>query len=381
MVVSSANPQVLYFGSFELDLRTSQLRQQGRPLRLQDQPFQLLALLAQRPGELVDREEIRQKLWARNTFVEFDDSVNHAIRKVREALRDSAVSPRFIETVPRQGYRFIAPVQVVTDQDESQIAGSRVECRADNVATAVEKGTWHFLRDSVGRRPSTRLTVLLVGTVVLISAVVLVRRIRPEPTQISSLAVLPLENLSGDASQEYFSDGVTEAIITDLGQIKGIRVISRTSVLPFKRSSKTLPQIARDLNVDALMEGGIVRSGGRVRITAQLVAANPERHIWASSYEGDAGDIIGLQREIARAVAREIRATLSVASSAKWRAGSQIPRLMSSTFAAANILTIFMKASFPRRWNTCNALSCWTPTMRPRMRALRWPMRKWVSSL
>ena len=287
-VTSPPNSLLLRFGLFELDLATGELRQDGKVVRLQEQPLQLLSLLVQRPGELVGREEIRQRLWPQDTFVEFDDSVNHAVKKVREALGDSAANPRFIETIPRQGYRFIAPVRVPGRQG---IADKPV-----------------VLRPARGHRVGW----LLLGTVVAAACVVfLVLHSRTHTAPIRSLAVLPLANLSGDATQDYFSDGITESIITDLGKIRGIRVISRTSVMQFKRRDTPLPRIASELGVDALVEGGIVRNGGRVRITAQLVAANPERHLWAASYEGDSNDIIVLQREVAEAVAREIRATLS----------------------------------------------------------------------
>ena len=287
MAVGSTKPQVLCFGLFELYLEASQLRREGKPVHLQEQPLQLLALLAEKPGELVGREEIRQKLWPQNTFVEFDDSVNHAIKKVREALGDSAANPRFIETVPRQGYRFIAPVRV----SESE-----------------EKLDTPVVRRGVSSR---WVGWLVLGIAVATGCLVFFAlRSRARMPQIRSLAVLPLANLSGDPSQEYFSDGVTESIITDLGKVSGIRVISRTSVMQFKGGKAPLPQIARDLGVDALVEGGIVRNGDHVRITAQLVAANPERHLWAASYEGDSRDIIALQRDVAQAVAREIRATL-----------------------------------------------------------------------
>jgi TolB-like protein/DNA-binding winged helix-turn-helix (wHTH) protein len=303
MAVSSTKPQVLCFGLFELCLAAGQLRREGNLVHLQEQPLQLLALLVQRPGELVGRDEIRQELWPQDTFVEFDDSVNHAIKKVREALGDSAANPSFIETVPRQGYRFIAPVRVPETEEKDHT--SVVKHRAD--------------------APRVGWLVLLIAIATGCLAFFALRS-RARTPQIRSLAVLPLANLSGDSSQEYFSDGVTEAIITDVGKIRGIRVISRTSVMQFKGGKAPLPQIARDLGVDALVEGGIVRNGSRVRITAQLVAANPERHLWAASYEGDARDIIGLQRDVAEAVAREIRATLSTTpgwSSAKYAVNPQ----------------------------------------------------------
>jgi TolB-like protein/DNA-binding winged helix-turn-helix (wHTH) protein/Flp pilus assembly protein TadD len=287
MPTTCSKPRVLRFGQFELYLATGQLRREGKLVHLQEQPFQLLSLLAQRPGELVGRDEIRQELWPDNTFVEFDDSVNHAIKKIREALGDSATNPRFVETVPRQGYRFIAPVRVPETEATSDkpVAAARVQHRG------------------IARR------ILGIAVAAACLAVFAFHN-RTQSPSIRSLAVLPLANLSGDSAQDYFSDGVTESIITDLGQIRGIRVISRTSVMQFKRSNTPLPQIARELGVDALVEGGIVRNRGHVRITAQLVAANPERHLWAASYERDANDIIGLQRDVAQAVAREIRATL-----------------------------------------------------------------------
>ena len=283
---SSSKPSVIRFGLFEIDLRSRRLAKQGRLIRLQGQPLQLLELLLQKPHELVTREEIRQNLWPGDTFVEFDDSVNHAVRKLREALGDTAEKACFVETVPRLGYRFIAPVQLPND-----------EARPPKI---------HW------RWSGFLLWCSVVGSVALISTVVAVRILRVRPVAVHAIAVLPLQNLSGDPGQEYFSDGITEAIITELGRSRGIRVISHQSVMRFKGDGKSLPQIARELGTDALVEGGVVRSGNRVRITAQLVAANPERHLWASSYESNAADILSLQREVAHAIAREIRASLSV---------------------------------------------------------------------
>lgn len=363
MAVSSANPALLSFGLFELDLRTSQLRQQGRLVHLQDQPLQLLALLAQSPGELVEREEIRQRLWAENTFVEFDDSVNHAIRKVREVLGDSASSPRFIETVPRQGYRFIAPVKVLTGSVEADDARQRDQFLSLPLVRVLEPETPGRPKIAVKRLPRIAWWIGL-GVVIGAAAFYLVR-IRPKAAAVNSLAVLPLENLSGDPAQEYFSDGVTEAIITDLGKIDGIRVISRTSVMPFKRANKTLPQIARDLDVDALMEGGIVRSGGRVRITAQLVAVNPERHVWAASYERDARDIIALQREIAEAVAHQIRATLRTSVGATEAKGSVNPNAYELYLRGREHLNYFDKAEFPQAVEYLNKAIALDPNYAP----------------
>src|SRR6266550_2956057 len=194
------------FGVFELDLRAGELHKGGRTIRLQEQPLQILAMLLARPGEVVTREEIRQKLWSNDTTVEFDHSINAAIKRLRDALGDSAERPRFIETLPRRGYRFIASVERAT---------------AESLAP------------------------------------------------IKSLAVLPLENLIGDPTQDFFVDGMTDALITRLAQIAALRVTSRTSVLRYKGAHKSLPEIARELNVDAVIEGTVTRAGGRVRITAQ----------------------------------------------------------------------------------------------------------------
>jgi TolB-like protein/DNA-binding winged helix-turn-helix (wHTH) protein/Tfp pilus assembly protein PilF len=366
MGASSYKPRVLCFGLFELDLVAGQLHHHGRLVHLQEQPIQLLALLLQRPGELVDREEIRQKLWAQHTFVEFDDSVNHAIWKVRDALGDSASSPRFIETVPRQGYRFIAPVEVITGEEPDTVSGP--DLLRPSAPAAGPEGTTVSVpaQDSLGRFLRAGWILRLVAiAVVLGTAAFVLKYIRPATPRISSLAVLPLENLSGDPAQEYFSDGVTEAIITDLGKIQGIRVISRTSVMPFKRADKTLPQIANDLNVDALIEGGIVRSGGRVRITAQLVAVNPERHVWAASYERDASDIIALQREIAEAVAREIRATLSAGVRTTEPKGRLNPQAYELYLRGREHLNYFYDAEFPQAVEYLNRAIALDPNYAP----------------
>ncbi len=240
------------FGVFEVDLRSGELHKQGLKIKLQGQPIQILSVLLERPGELVTREELREKLWPADTFVDFEHGLNAAIKKLRAALGDSADNPRFVETLHRRGYRFIASV----------------------------KG----LGAPVGG----------VG-----------------PAPIESLAVLPLENLSGDPEQEYFADGMTEALIGDLGKIGALRVISRTSVMQYKKVRKPLPEIARELNVDAVVEGSVLRADDRVRITAQLIRAVPEQHLWAQSYERDLRDILVLQREVARAIAREIKIALT----------------------------------------------------------------------
>ncbi len=243
-----ASPRVVRFGDFEANLRSGELRRNGLKIKLADQSFQVLATLLENPGEVATRDELKQKLWAEDTFVDFEGGLNSAIKRLRDALGDSAEAPRFIETLSRRGYRFIHPV----DRDT----------RAD-----------------LGR--------------------------------IQSIAVLPLENLTGDPSQEYFADGITDALITRLAQIGALRVISRTSVMGYKGKSKLLPEIAQELSVEAVVEGTVARSGNRVRITAQLVHASSDQHLWAMQYERDLTDILLLQAEVASAIADEVQVRLT----------------------------------------------------------------------
>jgi TolB-like protein/DNA-binding winged helix-turn-helix (wHTH) protein/Tfp pilus assembly protein PilF len=299
-------PGRLRFGIFEADLRTGELTKRGARIRLQDQPFQVLAVLLARPGELVTREELRGRLWTADTFVDFDHGLNKAINKIREALGDSAESPRFVETVARRGYRFIADVAEVALEPAPLAPHTSQPSSATEPAVAPGRPRW-------------QRTLTIAGLGLALTSVVLVgwllRSHGPSPA-IRSVAVLPLENLSGDTSQEYFADGMTEQLIATLGQIGALRVISRTSVMAYKGARKPLPQIARELNVDAIVEGSIVRSGGRVRITAQLIEAAADRHLWAHSYDGELRDSLALQSQVARAIADEIRVSVQPAEQA-----------------------------------------------------------------
>jgi TolB-like protein/DNA-binding winged helix-turn-helix (wHTH) protein/Flp pilus assembly protein TadD len=299
--------RLLKFGVFEADLRTGELTKHGKRLSLQEQPFRLLALLLEKPGELVTREELRGRLWPQ-TIVDFDHGLNKAISKIREALGDSAENPRFIETVARRGYRFLAEVAVVHDEQAAAVGGDLAGHGDPGLLRLIDAGT-------SPRRPFRALAWRLFGFgLLLVLAISLSWNLYPwrhsQPT-IRSLAVLPLENLSGDASQDYFADGMTDELITDLGQISALRVISRTSVMTYKGVRKPLAQIAGELNVDAVVEGSILRSGERVRITAQLIQLPADKHLWAQSYEGDIRDVLTLQNKVARAIAEQIRATLN----------------------------------------------------------------------
>jgi TolB-like protein/DNA-binding winged helix-turn-helix (wHTH) protein/Flp pilus assembly protein TadD len=301
---------VISFGAYEINLRSGELRKSGVKIKLQPQPFKLLEILLERPGQVVTREELRSQIWPKESFGDFDQAVNIAIAKLRVALADSADNPRYIETIPRRGYRFIGQVAGLPDDfGRASFATSPSELARISPGTASETP-----------KPLVASRLLLVLALSFCLAAILgylawrwrnhSRATAPPDSPIQSLAVLPLENLSGDA-QDYFADGMTDELITDLAQIGALRVISRTSVMPYKNVREPLPVIARALNVDAIVEGTVLRSGNRVRITAQLVLASADKHLWAKSYEGDLGDTLSLQKQVANAIADQIRIELT----------------------------------------------------------------------
>jgi TolB-like protein/DNA-binding winged helix-turn-helix (wHTH) protein/Tfp pilus assembly protein PilF len=291
MGLAPTTPRVLRFGVFELDRLSGELRKNGLRVRLQEQPLRILEALLDAPGDPVTREELRQRLWPDDTFVDFDTGLNRAISRLRTALGDEAENPRFIETLERRGYRFIASVS--TPPPEAMAAPSAPR-----------------------RQRATRLAAALAATAVLGALIAFgpaLRRASKSAGRVAirSLAVLPLANLTGDPAQEYFSDGMTDALITSLASRPALRVISRQSVMRYKGSAKPLPDIARELGVEGVVEGSVMRSGGRVRITAQLIHGPTDRHLWAHSYERDLEDVLTLQDEVSRAIAEEIRITVA----------------------------------------------------------------------
>jgi TolB-like protein/DNA-binding winged helix-turn-helix (wHTH) protein/Flp pilus assembly protein TadD len=307
------------FGAFEADLRSGELHKHGFRIKLQDQPFQLLALLLERPGDVITREELRQKLWPADTFVDFDVGLNTAVKRLRDALGDSAENVRFIETLPRRGYRFIAPVDngIPVPAQASQLAGPAPVAAEPSTISTHEVGA--AATQVAARRSRVKLWVGAIVLAGLLAAMLGLsiggwrqRLLRaPVAGRIQSIAVLPLENLTGDPAQEYFVDGMTDALITDLAQISSLRVISRTSAMRYKTARKPLPQIAKELNVEALVEGAVVRSGSRVRIDAQLIQASTDGHLWARSYQRELTDIVALQSDVAQAIANEIQIKLT----------------------------------------------------------------------
>jgi TolB-like protein/DNA-binding winged helix-turn-helix (wHTH) protein/Tfp pilus assembly protein PilF len=289
-------PRVVKFGVFEVDLQAGEVRKAGLRQKLPGQPFQVLQVLLEHPQEIVTREYLRERIWPGNTFVDYELALKKAVNRLREVLGDSAESPRFIETVPRRGYRFIATVEAVNRPDPETAA--LLPPTKLNVPWAL-----------TGSLALALIAALLLG----FNADKLRTRIfaKSRSLEIRSIAVLPLENLSKDLNQDYFSDGITDALTTELAQIGSLRVISRTSAMHFRGTHETLPEIGRELNVDAVVEGSITRSENRVRITAQLIDAPSDRHLWAKSYERDLKDVLALQDEVARDIAAEIRIKLT----------------------------------------------------------------------
>ena len=304
------------FGVFEVDLRNGELKKKGTRIRLQGQPFLLLVTLLKQRGEVVTREELRRTLWPEDTFVDFDHSLGSAANKLREALGDSATNPRFIETLPRRGYRFIAPFEPIGEIEGTPAVSEPPDQQrptSGDLPMVGDAASADRTAEVPARRSLPSSWRILAGAVFLMSAgfVVFALLRSRQPALVRSLAVLPLENLSGDPSQEYFSDGMTDELISELGQIAELRVISRTSVMTYKGARKPLPQIARELNVDAVVEGTVLRSGNSVRITAQLILASNDEHLWARSYEVGLRDIFSVQKQVARSIAEQVRIKLN----------------------------------------------------------------------
>jgi TolB-like protein/DNA-binding winged helix-turn-helix (wHTH) protein/Flp pilus assembly protein TadD len=314
----------LSFGVFELDLRAGELRKHGLRIRLQEQPFQVLAMLLEHPGEVVTREELQKKLWPADTFVDFDHGVNKAVNKLREALGDSAESPRFVETVARRGYRFLVEVKLADAPPARDSGPATPTQHAETAPDLPELGDDTAVPKS--RQPSFVAKTTVFG-LILLTASLAAWEFHPwkrSSPAIRSLAVLPLESLSNDPLQDYFADGMTDELISDLGQISALRVISRTSVMAYKHARKPLPQIARELNVDAIVEGTVLRSGDQVRITAQLIDASADKHLWSQSYEGELRDTLALQSKVARAIADQIQINLNPREQAALRSAKVV---------------------------------------------------------
>ncbi len=309
-----ANGQHLCFAGFDLDAANELLRNEGVVVKLPPQPFKVLAMLASRPGQLVRREELCRAIWGDETVVDFERGLNTCMRQIRTALGEEAGSPQFIETVPRLGYRFVAPV------DLTAVAPPKLSLEAQGVAdleipsreptSAVAGGKQGLLRWRWWAAALALMALFVTLAAMNVSGLWDRLRGRTGAPRIQSLAVLPLENLSHDSEQEYFADGMTEALTTDLGKIGTLRVISRTSAMSLKGTHKTLLEIGRELNVDVIVAGAVRLSGNRVRITVQLVQTATDRHLWAETYERDVQDVFAIQDEVASSIANALRLKL-----------------------------------------------------------------------
>jgi TolB-like protein/DNA-binding winged helix-turn-helix (wHTH) protein/Flp pilus assembly protein TadD len=391
---TAQNSRIVRFGSFEADLHTHELRKHGLKLKVQEQPFQVLAMLLARPGELVTREEIRSRLWPQDTFIDFDHGLNAAVRRLRDALNDAAETPKFVETLPRRGYRFIAPVEklsveeavqqkaaVVTNSNAAntgstettaspsekvaiqkivehgpQTDATRVTMSAEPAAAEVEpeippdvisprmgpSASISQQQKAEEARAPRRVKGMLAAIVMLalIPAAFVAYRManrRAKQPTITSLAVLPLQNLSGDPAQQYLADGMTEELIGRLSGIRHLRVISRTSVMRFKDTQLSVAEIAKILRVDAVVEGSLMRDGNQIRVHAQLISAATDEHVWSESYDRNLRDVLAMDADVARAVARKVEVTIT---------GEEHQRLAAVRLVSPEVYENYLKGKF-----------------------------------
>jgi TolB-like protein/DNA-binding winged helix-turn-helix (wHTH) protein len=299
MASSPASTDLVRFGEFEVNLHSRELRRRdGAAVRLPDQSFEVLTMLLERPGELVSRDEIRKRLWSADTFVDFDHGLNNAVNRLRDALGDSADTPRFVETLPRRGYRFVGAIEEAARNGGGAVAGSAAE-------------------DSPFTGPARRQVYRWIAAAAALSVLIAILVWRVQTSKhpvIHTLAVLPFQNLSGDPSQDYFADGMTDELITMLAKNRDLRVVSRTSVMRYKKIQRPLREIAAELGADGILEGSVARSGDRVHVTAQLIHAGSDTHIWAESYDHDLSDVSSLQTELAETIARQVGLSAAVSS-------------------------------------------------------------------
>ncbi len=320
-----ATGPVFEFGNFRLDCGRFELLHDGRSLRVERKPMELLILLVSRQGQLVTRAEIAERLWSSEVFVDTEHGINTAIRKLRYLLRDDSDDPRFIQTVTGMGYRFIAPTVSIGDAASDAHAATTVEPVASDRGLEAETPT-----PSTDETPkkSIAVQVAIVARFIALTALFIVMAIGPRQIAgllhrnanppITSLAVLPLDNLSGDPNQEYFADGMTDELITMLAKDSTLRITSRTSVMQYKGARKPLGDIARALNVDGILEGSISRSNGSVHMTLQLIRADTDAHVWAESYDREVRDVAALPGEAARDIADRLNRKVARAAPARY---------------------------------------------------------------
>ena len=323
--------RVLRFAVFEVDLRTFELRKFGTKISIQRQPFQVLTALLEKPGEVVTRQELQGRIWPGDTFVDFDLGLNKAIAKLRAILNDDPASPRFIETLPRVGYRFLATVESAPTDAPPEKA---VVLPPEQSLPTGQSAAGQAAPESMLSRPQSgpHWAVYASLFTLVVAAAALYPILHEKWTQwhdvghpFSSIAVLPLQNLSGDPAQDYFADGVTEELTTDLAKLPDLRVSSRTSVMRFKDAREPLPDIAKDLKVEAVVEGSVTRIGDKVRITAQLIDARKDQHLWAESFDSEVKDVLSVQDNLARAIAQKVRINLTPEQAQQLVARTHVP--------------------------------------------------------
>jgi TolB-like protein/DNA-binding winged helix-turn-helix (wHTH) protein/tetratricopeptide (TPR) repeat protein len=348
--------QPVRFGEgYELDVQARQLRRGRHVIRLERIPLEILILLVEHKGEIVIREEIVARVWGKGLFLDTDNSIRGAVRKLRQALKDDAGSPRFIQTVTGQGYRFIAPVASPPERTGTDITSPGASAvDVSEPAPVLDSDASSLSMDDQERRPAGDLIAsqivgrprharhwLLPGGAFLLAlagfaAYRFTRSRPPSPTHpnVTSLAVLPLKNLSGDPAQEYFADGMTEEVIGRLSMIHGLRVISRTSVMQFKNTKLLIPEIARTLGVDAVVEGSVIREGNRIRVHAQLIRASTDAHFWSETYDRELGDALTLESEVAESIAQRVEVTVT---------GEERARLVAARPVSPEVYEIYLK--------------------------------------
>jgi TolB-like protein/DNA-binding winged helix-turn-helix (wHTH) protein len=327
------------FGPYSLDVRSGELKKFGMRLKIGEQAFQILYLLLGAPGELVTREELRARLWPGDTFVDFDHGLNSAVQRLRDCLSDSAMNPRWIETVPRRGYRFVGKVEwseesangknVFDSTNAMPDEVSHDDCDATAAATVTGKGYRFVAPFNLEEKPATSTVLpsaarhsratspkLAVAAALLFTAAATLTytvrsRFATGGSPIQSIAVLPLANLSEDKSQDYFADGMTDELITALAKNRSLRVVSRTSAMQYKGIQRPVREIARELGVDGVLEGSVSRTSNRVHMTVQLIYAPTDSHVWAESYDRDLNQAISLPEELSQTVAKEVKTATS----------------------------------------------------------------------
>jgi len=306
---------VARFGPYEVDVRSGEVRKFGARIRLGEQPLRILVLLMERPGELVTRVELRRRLWSEDTFVDFDHGLNSAVQRLRDGLSDTAEKARWIETIPRRGYRFVGSVEWTRPNGAARATstGDPATVTGPSLATVPQLEIAQPVRRRVLSRRVAALTVACALAAIAVGRMIYTFRGSRSPAPIRSLAVLPLENLSGDSSQDYFADGMTDELITELAKNSSLRVSSRISIMQYKDVHRPVRDIAHELGVDGILEGSVSRSANRVHMTVQLIHALSDTHVWAESYDRDLAGAAALPSELSQIIAREAKAAATPA--------------------------------------------------------------------